>query len=59
MPWAIRKVRGAKPYEVYNEQNGRGRGRSATLAQAKKHLAAMYANVPEARSVPKPNSRKR
>ena len=39
MPWAIRGK------TVYNEDTGKSKGTSKTVAMAKKHLAALYANA--------------
>jgi hypothetical protein len=50
MPWAIKFVKGSpKPYRVYNKDTGEDKGGSTTQEKAKKHLAALYANAPEAK----------
>lgn len=34
---------------VYNQETGKSKGTSTSVAKAKAHMRALYANVPEAR----------
>src|SRR4030095_5357707 len=54
MPFEIRKDGpDAKPYCVYTKSKSDAHGCHPTEAEAKKQLAALYANVPEAREARK------
>ena len=49
MPYGIKSV-GKGRYKVHNKQTGREMSKgSKSKAAAKKHLKALYANVPDAR----------
>lgn len=44
MPW-VRKGK-----TVYNQETGKSKGTSTSVAKAKAHMRALYANVPESRT---------
>lgn len=48
MPWKIKKS--GDKFEVVNESTGKSAGVSDSLDMAKRHLAALYANTPDAKA---------